>query len=326
MENLDKNEVDLLDILRISLRYVISFFKLLLRFGVWLLRFIYQRKVIIGVFVLIGLCYAIFESRKGNQKHKASVEMSINMHDAYFFNSLIETLDRHCQNEDKTFIGQCLNLTGEEAKNLLSIKSYYVIDEMLDGTPDKVDYEKVYDAKDTTKVRMKDRLVVQVVVKEDMPLFAKLPDALYYYFNSNPVLKAENEIRIKQIEDNIDAIKNEILMLDSLRKIEYFKRPKGGINSSDKTIILNEKEKKLYHDDLLTLESRIDDLEWTKEINNRCVTFVSEFRLYPKAVNRITRSVIKYVGIAFLVGILVSIVFFSRKDIKGFLENKDGRK
>lgn len=324
MENLEKKEVDLMDILRISLSYIILSFKLLIRFGAWLLRFIYQQKIIIGAFMLMGLGYALFESRKGNLKHKASVEITINMHDAYFFNSLISTLDMYCQNEDKTLIGQSLNLTGDEAKDLLSIKSYFIIDEMVDGTPDKIDYENKYNAMDTTCARMKDRLVIEAIVKENLQIFEKLPEALLFYFSNNPTLKAENEMRMKQIDENIYSINNEIIMLDSLRKIEYFKQPRNANYGADKTVILNEKEKKLYHEDMLKLESRIYDLQWMKEINNKCVNFVSDFSLYPKAVNRITQSIITYVGIAFLIGLAIALVLFSRKDVKNFLENKNG--
>ncbi|MBO4806460.1 MAG: hypothetical protein J5554_10495 [Paludibacteraceae bacterium] len=326
MGNLDKNEVDLLDLLRIGINYMISFLKLLMRLGAWVLRFIYKQKLIIGLFMLLGLGYALFESRKGNLKHKASVEMTINMHDAYFFNSLLKTLDMYCQNEDKTLIGQSLNLTGEEAKDLLSIKSYYIIDEMVDGTPDKIDYENRYDAMDTTCTRMKDRLIIEVVVKENLPLFDKMPDALLYYFSNNSILKAENEMRMKQIDENIASINNEIVMLDSLRKLEYFKQPKSSQYAADKTVILNEKEKKLYHDDMLKLESRIYDLQWMKEINNRCVNFVSEFSLQPKAENRVTKSILKYVSLSFLLGLIVSFILFSRKDVKDFLENKNGNR
>ncbi|MCQ2217461.1 MAG: hypothetical protein MJZ33_03120 [Paludibacteraceae bacterium] len=326
MENLDKNEVDLMDILKISLMYIVSFFKLLMRFGTWILRFIYQQKIIIGAFMLLGLSYALYESRKGNLKHKASIEMTINMHDAYFFNSLVNTLDMYCQNEDKSLIGQSLNLTSDEAKDLLSIKSYYIIDEMVDGTPDKVDYDNRYNAMDTTCARMKDRLIIEAIVKENLPLFDKLPEALHYYFSNNPTLKAENEMRMKQIEENIYSISNEIIMLDSLRKLEYFKLPKNTNYGADKTVILNEKEKKLYHEDMLKLESRIYDLQWMKEINNKCVNFVSGFSLYPKAVNRVTQSVIKYVGMAFFLGLIISLILFSRKDVKEFLENKNGDK
>lgn len=325
MENLDKNEVDLLDILRIGLMYVISFFKLIMRFFTWLLRFIYQQKAIIGLFLIMGLAYALFESRNGNLKHKASTEMSINMHDAYFFNSLISTLDLYCENEDKSFLAQSLNLTDEEAKDLISIKSYYVIDEMIDGTPDKVDFEKKYNALDTTCTRMKDRLVVEAIVKENLPLFTKLPSALDYYFSNNPILKAENEIRLKQIDENINSIRNEIFMMDSLRKIEYFKQTKNN-NNTEKTIILNEKDKTLYHEEMLKMEGRIYDLQWSKQINSHCVNFVSDFSIEPKAVNRITKSLLKYVSIGFGIGLLVALILFSRKDVKAFLENKDGKK
>jgi len=319
MESSENKELDLIDILKTCACYIASFFRLIYKGLIWILRFMYKNKVKLGAFLVAGFLIALFVSRKDNLAYKANTIMTINLHDAYFFNDLISTLDSYCLNENKSLLKNALGVSDIDAKNIIAVKSYFFIDKLIDGTPDEIDFEKKYDhPTDTTSVRMKDRLYVQVIVK-DTTILKNMTQYLFHYFSNNSILNSENEIRLKQMDENINSTNNEISMLDSLRKLEYFKRNKDASINMDKTVLLNEKEKKLYHSDIFELEHRKHQMQWTKEVNNQSVTFISEFNAEAKAANRLSQSAIKYMSLMFVLGVIFSLFWNFRTNIKDFL-------
>ncbi|MCK9155057.1 MAG: hypothetical protein M0P12_02975 [Paludibacteraceae bacterium] len=319
MEQLDKKEVDLLDILHTFFGYIASFFKLLYKGCIWIIRFIFKNKKKLIFFLVIGFLYSLYESRTDNLNYKANVVMNINIHDAYFFDKLINTLDSYSQNKNKSLLKNALNVSEDNAQSIVSIKSYFFIDKLVNGTPDEVDFEKNFNPLDTMSTIMKDRLYIEVVVK-DTTLLKNMTNSFNYYFSCNKLLKEENEIRLKQMDENINSTNIELIKLDSLRNYEYFKHNKDGIANMDKIVLMNEKEKKLYHEEILSLEKKRQDIQWTKEVNSQCVTFTSNFNIDAKPANRLTKSALKYMSIMFVLGFFLSIFTTYKSDIKDFLD------
>ena len=87
----------------------------------------------------------------------------------------------------------------------------------------------------------------------------------------------------------------------------------------DKTLVLNEKDKKLYHDDILTLEREKQSLIWTKEVKRDCVYFTSEFKISNKPINNLKKTLMKFIPISIIIGFLFALIFNYRKDIISFL-------
>lgn len=319
MEKTGNNSVDLLDILSVSFAYIKRFISKTINILGWIARFIYAHKAPIFFFVAIGFVLAYFLSNKENRVYKASSDVFINIEDSYFFHNTFDKLDAYCKNVNKNFIASSFGISNETAKSFISIRPYYVIDEQLNGTPDWVDFKEVYTGKDTTSMIMKDRIHVEVLIK-DTSLLKFVPSYIQKHLETMPNMKEKNALRLMQMDAQMASIKNEITMLDSLRRLEYFKRNRELTPNQDKMVIFNEKDKKLYHTDMLDLQRKLNELEWSRKINKDFIDFGSGFTLEPKAVNGRIKIFSICGSIGLIIGFIITLLFTSRGDIKKYLE------
>jgi hypothetical protein len=321
MEDQEKKEIDLLDIFRVFFKYIRLFFCKIIDILVWLLRFMFKEKWILIVAVLLGIGYSFYISRPSNLVYQGKVEMRFNMFDAYFYKDMINRLTAYCVGEDPESLAQVLDISLDEAAAIASVNSYFYIDILSNGTPDKVDYAGSFKDSDTINSRMADRLML-VILSKDISLFPKYLSRMDSFLTNNPVIQKENIVRLKHIDESVSAIDNEIAMLDSLRKIEYFKKNTETRNTVGNTLLLSEKERKLYHNDVLSLENSKQRLQWEKEVNNSNIRFLNSFEIEPKPVNRITRTLIRYVPISFILGFFFALGWRYKKSIYDFLTEK----
>ncbi|MDR1730078.1 MAG: hypothetical protein LBR52_05395 [Prevotellaceae bacterium] len=321
MEEKEKKELDLIDIIRTIFNYIRKIVFKIWDFTVWLLRFLFQAKWILVVAVIFGILYSFYKSRPEKLHYRGETEIRFNVYDAYFYRDLTNALGLYTMDENKSSLMQALDLTREEANNLLSIDSYFFIKKYLGAV--KVDYSYEFEAikRDTNDVRLNDRLLL-VVTSRDTAIYSKLLKKIKSFYESNAIVQEENAIRMRHIDEKMRMINNEIQLLDSLRKKEYFKKESGSQAKLDQTILLSEKERRLYHDDILGLEYTMQGLQWEKEIKPGGVRFMSPFRVDPIPVNNLRKSLVKYVPVFFIFGCFVALGWKFRKKIYRFLSEK----
>lgn len=315
MEKKEKEELDLFEILRAFYKWILSMFSYLNTFVLWLCRFVFQNKMVMLAFVLLGIAFGFYWSRPANRVFVAESEMKINVTDAYYINRLINSLNSYCLNKDHKSLGYTLGLPIEQAVKIGAVKSYFYIDDLNDGSPDRIDYTESLEA-DTSYTKMPDRLHLQIITT-DSTLIATIQDALVKYIENNEYIGNMNAIRIEQLEDRIFSIENEIFLLDSLRRLEYFKNDKSRI-AFDGTLMLAEKEKKLYHGDILALEKEKETQEWTRNVMFEPVKMTNNLSIV-KVINRPLATIIKFSLIAFVWGLFISILYVNRKKIVDYL-------
>ena len=85
MEEQEKKELDLIDIIRIVFKYIRKIAIKIGDFFVWLLRFLFQTKWIWSAVIICGVLYAFYVSRESNLKYRGEVEMRFNVYYAYFY-------------------------------------------------------------------------------------------------------------------------------------------------------------------------------------------------------------------------------------------------
>jgi len=325
MEEQEKKELDLIDIIRIVFKYIRKIAIKIGDFFVWLLRFLFQTKWIWSAVIICGVLYAFYVSRESNLKYRGEVEMRFNVYDAYFYRDLTNALSLYTQDENKSSLIRALDLTPEEAGKLLSINSHFFINRRLGGIREDytVDYSNEFEVKkDTTDSRILDRLMLTVVSK-DTAIYSKLLVKMKNFFQNNTVILEENAIRMRHIDEKIGMLNNEIQLLDSLRKKEYFRKEPGAQAKLEQTILLSEKERRLYHNDILGLEYAIQGLQWEKEIRPDGIRFMSPFRVDPIPMNSLKKSLFKYIPKFFILGCFVAFGWRFRKKIYQFLSEKE---
>ena len=322
METQEKKELDLIDVLRIFFKSIQSFIFLIWNIFTWLFRFLFQAKWILLGAIGCGILISFYWSRPDSLRYKGETEMRINIHDAYFYKNQIDLLDSYCKNRNKTSLFQTLHLTSAEANTLLSINSYFFI-VRRDGISDRVDYGNEFDPKkDTINNRMNDRLLL-VAISKDTAIYPSLLGKIKNFLESNPIISEENAIRLKHIDEKIEMINNEIHLLDSLRKKEYFSKEAETQAKLDQTILLSERERRLYHNDILGLEYSIQGLQWEKEIKPDGVRFLTPFKVDSTPVNNLKRSLFRFIPLFFVLGCFVAFGWRYRREIYKFLSDKE---
>jgi len=318
MEN-EKREIDLVDVIKDLLGSIKKLVTNIFSFLGWILRLIYHEKIIMIIFCLIGCIAGYYLSR--TKIYRAEVELRFNAnHDAYFYKNMVDPLYNQCKYRDINSIANHFKLSEKEAANIVNIQSFYYVDVLIDGSPNYVDYNGTYNALDTSSAIMPDRLRL-LVDCTDSTMFKKMEKSFTYFFSENPQIVKENELRRNQLNEKISATTNEIVMLDSLRKREYFVRKRDVELSTDKMVVV-EREMKLYHNEILALENMKQQLVWDRDVFEDGVCFTNHFEYNPHPINNKLKMILIF-GLIFLtLGFIVSVIKVKKDNVFTYL-NKD---
>lgn len=308
------DEIDLLELFnrmgRTILRFfnwviflIKSFFLLLIRKSIWIISF-----TIIGV--LFGY---LFYSNTPRFYSSQMVARSNSMNNYIIINS-INLLNDLFYNKNYSALGTYLGTSLEQAKKIKSIDAYYGIDINKDGVADFVDYDDTYNPKDTTQKRLSDIFYLKIMVYDES-VFSSVRDGIKRYISTNPYVEENNTVRKQQAERMIEEIEDEINKLDSFQKIQYFEVPKMQKTGSSQTILFNEKESKLYHNDIIGLYAKKQKLEKELLINPDPITVIQDFTQLSKAENSMVKIVTLWVIFFAILGFVSSLFWEYRLKI-----------
>lgn len=316
MENQKEGqEIDLVSVLSACTKQVKKFFSCLGNGFVWCLRYAYKSKKYMFSALVCAVAFTAYWARPAHRGFQLESEMRIHVLDAYFFNDLVANLNHMCVNNDRAGLAKVLGVGDDVSKKVSSVNSYFFVDKLRDGTPDEVCYGK-YEA-DTTKIIMQDRLMVRLVVT-DTSLVDSISNGILRYFNQNSYVCQNNRERVAQIDDQIKSIDKEVLMLDSLRKYEYFLKA-GKEMKLNGPLIVSEKNKELYYNDILSLEKIRNEKLFERAVYSNCATFIRDFvlvKVQNKYIPTFILSLIAFVGIFFVLALFMG----EKSRIKDFLE------
>ncbi len=309
-------EINIIDLLQIIVKGIWSLIKKIGSCFGWLGRLAYQQRIIVGLCTLIGVGVGVYFSL--HKVYRGEVEIKINLNDAYFYKNVIDPLYSQCRYRDYDKIASDFGISVDEARKIASVKAYYYIDYLGDGTPNEINYKETFDGSDTTDVIMSDRLRL-VVDCLDKDLLSRMDSCFNHFFSQNPQIVRENDLSKAMLNERINAVTKEIAVLDSLRRKEYFQR-KEHVNLSTDKMVLVEREIKLYHPEILALESERYSLIKLRNTFDNGVVFNSRFEVNPRPLNRRLVVIPKYAVIGFIGGLFLAGLFYGRKRIYGYLK------
>jgi len=291
-------------------RLILNFLMLIVRKSLWIVAF-----TIIGLIV----AYVLYQvSRRFYSSEMTAISNSIN--NTYVVGS-INLLNDVFKQKNYPIAANYLNIDINRVQEIKSIEAFYTIDINKDGLPDYTDYKWKYNPRDTTK-RLDSYFVIRLEVYDES-IFAQVRDGIKNYIYKNKFILDNNNERIRQNKILIETIENEIRKLDSLQKVEYFELPQMQRATSNQMVVLNEKDRKLYHDQKLALEREKLRLEKDININSEPITVVQDFTPLSKAENPYTKYAIS-LGLLFAVlGFVISIFWQYKRDIYDLIFNRD---
>ncbi|HBE43305.1 MAG TPA: hypothetical protein DDW27_19315 [Bacteroidales bacterium] len=189
----------------------------------------------------------------------------------------INQLDLLLKEKNYGGISTALSIDPAEASKIKHINAFWVIDKNYDSIPDYVDYRNSHNVYDSVNVRMNDRFVIKVQLKDPAGI-PKMKDRIFSYVNNNPVLIQQNDLRLRLIDELLARLNHDIEQLDSLQKVKYFeetrnmKPEKGG-----QMIFIQEHATQLIYNDIYALYDRKHYLDQQKNLHNEILTVISDF-------------------------------------------------
>lgn len=198
--------------------------------------------------------------------------------------------------------------------SLKDIKAYYIIDINKDDIADYTDYENVKDTSITNR-RMKDKISIRVSIYENASIDS-IRNAILSYINNNQYFQKVNNLRIKQLNNLISKTDIELQKLDSVETINYFYKVPYEKETGKNMIILNEKEMKLFHNDVLRLYKDKQKNEEELFLYKDIVTIMQDFTTATKVENSLTIKLKSFVIISFCFGLFFSLFVDQRKNLK----------
>ena len=147
-------------------------------------------------------------------------------------------------------------------------------------------------------------------------------DAIVKYFNNHPYIQNANNMRIAELKNNITILQDEIVMLDSLREIEYLENSRRSISVKDKSgrDMLVREQPRLLHNDVLDLHNRIMHMQNALTYLSEPIEVISPMSLNATPLTHWSRTYKKYImlSVTLMYGLLLAWHF--RKEIVRFVK------
>lgn len=287
----------------------LDFLKLILRKSLWILA-----SALLG----LGAAYILYQvTPRYYSSEMTAISNSIsNTHIVTSINLLNDLFKK----SNHSIAANYLNINIDMAKQIKSVEAFYTIDVNRDKLPDYVDYKWKFNPKDTLIKRLDTYFVVRLEVYNES-VFAAARDGIKNFIYKNKFIIDNNNERIRQNNILIEIIDAEIRKLDSLQNVEYFSLPLQQKANSNQMVVLNEKDRKLYHEQKLQLEREKLRLERDLNVNSEPITIVQDFTPLSKAANPYSRYAVK-VGILFaLLGFIASLLWQYRRFILDYIKH-----
>ena len=173
------------------------------------LRFAWKKKIALTIAFLIGVGGGICQSVMENYFTKYTLESLafLKTTSADVCDDLLESLNLFCKKKNYTKVAEMMGMVDENGKvtkeglaaasKLKKVSSYFWIDDRHSGAPTEVDKNGRY-LKDTSVVRIYDRLQVEIVTSE-LPVVDTIKNGLVHYLSTNE--------EVRQIAFVLDFVK-----------------------------------------------------------------------------------------------------------------------
>jgi hypothetical protein len=299
IKNTKDNEIDLVDALSRVWNGLSKAFRMI---AIFLIR----KSLWLTGFILLGASVAfLFYSL--SQRHYTSIMMAqINVSSN---NYAVDYTNRLGEIKDSLGYAKFLNIPASAAKHISSVKAFYGIDTDGDGNVDYIDVANTfqYNSQDTIKKKVPKIFYVQVTVSEPS-IFPLINKGITAALKSNQHFIEWNNIRIEQLKTTIAELEMQYQRLDSLARFEYFQSERATLKTAGQVIILNEKERQLYHEPLLELHNNILLHKQELTLYSEPITIIRDFPALSIVDNPLDVYMKRWILIFLAAGIILLII------------------
>jgi len=143
-----------------------------------------------------------------------------------------------------------------DVENIKDVYASFLLDVNEDGNWDIIEGQETVTALDTTLGSRVDGVFAVMVEVYDTALVMPVKEKLMNYVFSNEKVQRRNNERILELDRLQAKIGEQLLLLDSLQKYEYYKEDDPMImpaTGGSNMLILQKKDKRLYHENIIAL-------------------------------------------------------------------------
>lgn len=321
MEENNSKEISLIQLISLTFRWLAKASLSVIRVTGSLLQLAFKYKWTVIVVMILCVIAGQYLARPSARVYKAEAMAMIYGSDAQTVKEILKQIVNTNPESDELSLAKKISIPDSISKNIVSVKTFDVIDYLKNGIADKVDFKNNHSLEDTMNLKMNDRIYIQIKTLSiaQVPL---LQGALIKYFEENPVLIAKFEAGKKNFNDRIAICNTELSRIDSLAKVFYFKNNADQLKYEDNKLILGENKKQLFYDEMLRLNAIKGEAESKLAEFSKPVNFPSDFVVSPNPVNgRLKYGVISLIIGAFL-SLFIVLLIDNIKKIFAFLQGK----
>lgn len=314
MENKNQEkELDLIDLINICwkffVNYIVNPFLKVLKIGLrgW--------KALLCA-IVVGVAISVIVPLVLTKENKSEVILEINVAKSSSFIKDLEVLAT--MNRDR--LSDILEIDNETLQQLVAIKPHKVISKDSTFTSYEVDTKDIFDNV-SKEYKAHPSLFALEIISKDTAYLAPFTDAVLHYLNEKSSFAVVNERRLSVMRSELKTFTNEVAVLDSLRRIQYFTNDANQVvlGTSGETFNIKDKNQWIQNE-LMTLKSRVIKLEETLKNDTLAVEPLTALSITDIYVNHPIKTAPKYALVLFILTYIVLIFCEYKKDLKAWIK------
>lgn len=315
MENKNQEkELDLIDLINICwkffVNYIVNPFLNVLKIGLrgW--------KALLCA-IIVGVAISVIVPFVLSKENKSEVILEINVAKSSSFIKDLEVLAT--MNRDR--LSDLLEVDKETLQQLVAIKPHKVISKDSTFISYEVDTKDIFDHV-SKEYKAHPSLFAVEIISKDTAYLAPFTDAVLKYLNEKSSFAVINERRLSVMRSELKTFTNEVAVLDSLRRIQYFTNDANQVvlGTSGETFNIKDKNQWIQNE-LMNLKSSVIKLEETLKNDTLAVEPLTALSITDTYVNHPIKTAPKYVLVLFFLTYIVLIICEYKKELKAWIKN-----
>ncbi len=206
----------------------------------------------------------------------------------------------------------------EDADKIKNVYASFLLDVNDDGKWDIIEDMSTVDKLDTTLGQRVNGVFAVMLDVYDTSMIYPVKEKLIKYLFENKKIANRNKERLKKLNRLQLKIGEQLYLLDSLQKYEYYKDDEPSVMTSmnNQMLFLQKKDKRLYDKNILDLYSQQIELKREIAVDKDPYDIRVDFEIPRKGSITVIKEILIDVGIFILLGIIFIFLREKRKEIK----------
>jgi hypothetical protein len=314
--NVRDDEIDLLELFKRFGNALGRMFRTLGRWTLISIVFLLRHWLPLGLSIALGIGISALLKYTSGSFYSSNLVLKTNNPPPSDYIEYINRLHTFCKENNRPALMDAISVSEVQAKNIIDISAFWIIDKGADGIADMVDLNNTHNVYDTINIRMQDRLNVGVRIKVPQEL-SNIRNGIIRYINSDSLFQQRNRVRLRQNQELQLRITYDLLQLDSLQKIKYFEETQRMSQPGNgQMIFLQEQKTQLVYPEIHELFERKQYLDANRTLYKDIVTVLSEFSIPAERVNGLMYYGKNVIPVFFGLTIILLIILTNRNKVK----------